>query len=323
MKLSRERLLAEAAQTGFRAEILEKAIRLLGILQRLNQHQSLRGRLALKGGAALNLFLFDLPRLSVDLDLNYVGATERIAMDAERPRLEQAIEAVCQGEDLGIRRRPGKHAGGKWQLTYTSPLGLGGHLAIDVNYLLRVPLWPPAMTASRPVGSFRAPAVPVLDTHELAAGKLVALLARRASRDLFDAYNLLSLLPLERDRLRLGFVVYGAMNPKDWRTVSVDGISFDAREIRRQLVPLLRQDQNPGDRGIATWVDQLVTECRDLLSVVLPLESHELEFIDRLLEAGEIVPELLTADPETAARIASHPGLRWRAMRTRRHRNGS
>ena len=35
------------------------------------------------------------------------------------------------------------------------------------------------------------PAFPVLDIHELAAGKLAALLARRASRDLFDAHHLL------------------------------------------------------------------------------------------------------------------------------------
>lgn len=323
MKLSRERLLAEASQTGFRAEILEKVIRLIGLLQGMNHHPAVKGRLVLKGGAALNLFLFDLPRLSVDLDLNYIGAVERIDMDAERPRIDRAIEAVCQREGLGIRRRPGRHAGGKWQLTYTSPLGLGGHLAIDVNFLLRVPLWPPAMSASRPVGSFRASAVPVLDPHELAAGKLVALFARRASRDLFDAYNLLKLRPWERERLRLGFVVYGAMNRKDWRTVSIDEISFEAREIRRQLVPLLRQDQIPSDRYIEIWVDQLVAECRDLLSLVLPLEFHEIEFLDRLLNAGEIVPELLTTDPEVVARIASHPGLKWRAMRTSRDRNGS
>jgi hypothetical protein len=41
--------------------------------------------MALKGGTALNLFHFDVPRLSVDIDLNYVGAIERDTMLAENP----------------------------------------------------------------------------------------------------------------------------------------------------------------------------------------------------------------------------------------------
>lgn len=40
------------------------------------------------------------------------------------------------------------------------------------------------------MGTYRAERIPVLEFHELTAGKLVALLARRASRDLFDAYHL-------------------------------------------------------------------------------------------------------------------------------------
>jgi predicted nucleotidyltransferase component of viral defense system len=70
MRLSRERLLAEAAATGFRAEIREKTVQLLSLLEALDTHPYLRGRWALKGGTALNLFHFDLPRLSVDADLN-------------------------------------------------------------------------------------------------------------------------------------------------------------------------------------------------------------------------------------------------------------
>jgi predicted nucleotidyltransferase component of viral defense system len=51
--------------------------RLLELLAGLESHPYLRGRLALKGGTALNVFVFDLPRLSVDIDLNYVGAADR------------------------------------------------------------------------------------------------------------------------------------------------------------------------------------------------------------------------------------------------------
>ena len=86
MRLSRERLQREATATGFRVEILEKVAQLLGLLDGFNRHPYLKGRLALKGGTALNLFVFDVPRLSIDIDLNYVGQLDREAMLAERAR---------------------------------------------------------------------------------------------------------------------------------------------------------------------------------------------------------------------------------------------
>jgi predicted nucleotidyltransferase component of viral defense system len=47
----------------------------------------------------------------------------------------------------------------------------------------------------------------VLDHHELAAGKLAALLAPKQARDLFDGYRVLQMDYLEPRRLRIGFVV--------------------------------------------------------------------------------------------------------------------
>lgn len=77
MRLSRERLQQEATVTGFRVEILEKVAQLLDLLHGFDRHPYLKGRFALKGGTALNLFIFDVPRLSIDIDLNYVGQIAR------------------------------------------------------------------------------------------------------------------------------------------------------------------------------------------------------------------------------------------------------
>ena len=145
MRLALEDLQREAAASGFQAETLEKAIRLLSLLEALRSHPYLRTRLALKGGTALNLFVFDVPRLSVDIDLNYVGALDREVMLAERPKVEEAIQAACSREDLVVRRVPGEHAGGKWRLTYRDTSGRPGNLELDVNFLLRGPLWPAQM----------------------------------------------------------------------------------------------------------------------------------------------------------------------------------
>jgi predicted nucleotidyltransferase component of viral defense system len=316
--LTETELLGEAAESGFRAEILEKVIRLTELLETLRSHPFLKTRLALKGGTAFNLFVFDLPRLSVDVDLNYVGSAGIEGMSRERPRVEQAIQAVCGRLGIAVRRIPSGHAGGKWRLSYGGVRG-PGTLELDVNFLLRTPLWPVASADSRTVGRFSASAIPVLDVHELAAGKLAAVFGRHASRDLFDVRELLRLDGLDRRRIRVGFVVYGGTNRLDWRTLSLDMIGTTPEEVDRQLVPLLRGDLAPGRMELKRWTDQLVAECRDLLRVVMPFEENELEFLARLNDGGEIVPELLTEDPEEKRIIASHPGLLWKALNVRKH----
>ena len=63
MNLSLQDLQREAAATGFPAETLEKCIRIVSLLNALRSHPFLKTRIALKGGTALNLFIFDVPRL--------------------------------------------------------------------------------------------------------------------------------------------------------------------------------------------------------------------------------------------------------------------
>jgi predicted nucleotidyltransferase component of viral defense system len=74
VKFSSSEVLQAAEATGFKAEMVEKALHLLNLLNALNSHPFLKGKWVLKGGTALNMFLFNLPRLSVDIDLNYIVA---------------------------------------------------------------------------------------------------------------------------------------------------------------------------------------------------------------------------------------------------------
>ena len=105
MRLTANELAREAAATGFQAEPLEKVIILLELLEAIRSHPFLKDRIALKGGTALNLFKFDVPRLSVDIDLNYIGAVDREGMLAERPKIEQALQAVCGRVGVQPRRQ--------------------------------------------------------------------------------------------------------------------------------------------------------------------------------------------------------------------------
>jgi predicted nucleotidyltransferase component of viral defense system len=309
-----EDMLREASAVGFQVEPFEKVTRLFQLLESFRSHPFLKDRLALKGGTALNLFVFDVPRLSVDIDLNYTGAADRETMLAERPKIEQAVQAVCGRLGIQVHRTPSEHAGGKWRLSYTSASGRSGNIEVDLNFLFRIPLWPIVHLDSRPLGSFSAKAIPVLDVHELAAGKLAALFGRNACRDLFDADRLLQTVKLNREKLRLAFVVYGGVNRKDWRTIAIEDIKVDARDVERQLIPMLRADFAPARADISSWSKSLLNDCRDRLSSFLPLQPPEIDFLTRLNDHGEIVPELLSRDRGMQAVIRSHPGLKWKAQ---------
>jgi len=312
--------MAESESTGFRPEILEKAIHLLSLLEILNSHPQLKGKLALKGGTALNLFLLEVPRLSVDIDLNYVGSRDRRSLEEDRPLLERAIAAICGREGYAINRTPSEHAGGKFLLRYESAVTPTGILQLDLNFMLRVPLWPVSLRDSFSVGSYSSSGIPMLDVHEIAAGKLAALLSRRAARDLYDTHRLLQSGLLDSDKLRLAFVIYGAINRKDWRTVKSDDVGFDLRDLENQLVPVLRSDALSHVVDRKTWARSLVDECRLGLSAVLPFQNNEIEFLDLILDHGEVRPDLLTADPDMQERISTHPGILWKVLNVKKHK---
>lgn len=203
-------------------------------------------------------------------------------------------------------------------MSYTSALGRPAILEVDVNYLLRIPLWNPSPRESGEFLGNRAK-IQVLDDHELAAGKLAALLARNASRDLFDARQLLAEDTFDMDKLRLGFVVYGGINRVDWREISTDAVTTTVDDVKRQLLPMLRQDIRPAPLDVQRWTSDLIEETRSLLSAVLPLADHELAFLDRLNGEGEIEASLLTADADLQQRITSNPGLQWKALNVKKH----
>ena len=70
-----------------------------------------------------------LDRLSVDIDVNHVGETEKARMEEDRPGLEDRILRLLESKGYSARREPSEHAGGKWRLLRCSDfrrLGLRG-----------------------------------------------------------------------------------------------------------------------------------------------------------------------------------------------------
>lgn len=318
MRISREKLIEESNASGFRPEMLEKVVHLLNLLEVINSHPFLKGKFALKGGTALNLFYFDIPRLSVDIDLNYIGSAYRESMLAERPELERALTTVFQREGFTIRTTSGdEHAGGKWRLGYQSSIGSGGNLDVDLNYLLRIPLWDASKMDSHTIGSWQAKDIPLMDIHEIAAGKIVALLVRHKARDLYDCQKLFDSDLLEAEKLRVAFIVYGAMSRKDWRTISVDELAFDSKDLVNELIPVLREGATKEAVGIDAFGYNLMHSVKKGLSKLMPIRQDDIDFINLLLDKGEIKASLLTPDIDLQTRINAHPGLQWKAHNVR------
>ena len=123
--MDRDRIDALARESAFSPEPLEKVVRLGEVTALVARHPLLSRVLALKGGTALNLFGGLPPRLSVDLDFNYVGALDREAMVAERPDVERAMQAIARELKYRIQWSREEHAGRKIFLNYSGASGSG------------------------------------------------------------------------------------------------------------------------------------------------------------------------------------------------------
>lgn len=97
-------------------------------------------------------------------------------------------------------------------------------------------------------------------------------------------------------------------------------MDFDPAELTRLLIPALdtRLTQDRGSH--AEYGARLVKECREGLSTVLPFSDTEREFLNLLLDHGEIDSTILTSDRILQKRIQSQPLLEWKAINVRRHK---
>ena len=324
MVASRETLQDLAAERQLQPATLERVIRLIDILGAFGADTLIGPRIALKGGTALNVFHSDLDRLSVDIDVNYVGAIEKERMDADRPGLEDRIERLMESKGYAARRGPSEHAGGKWIYRYISALGGAGTIEIDINYLFRGPLYGVDRMGSVPIGSYRATNVPVLDIHEIVAGKMVALVTRRAARDLFDVHRIIAMPNLDWAKIKVATLMIGASAKSfDWRTASPDAIECEVGDITGKLTMCLHDRYFDSFGGPAGWIESVTAECRKKLAPLFRLTAGERAFLDAVLDQGEIDPSSLDVPESVRIAMEACPALRWKVQNIRAWKAGN
>jgi predicted nucleotidyltransferase component of viral defense system len=143
---------------------------------------------ALHGGTAINLFIRNMPRLSVDIDLTYLPIENREPSLKNIAEALQRIKANIERIVSGARITP-RFDAGKLQISAN-----GVDIKIEVNLVNRGSLKEPKALplCEKTQASFDAfCVVPIMPIGQLIGGKIVAALDRQHPRDLFDVKHFL------------------------------------------------------------------------------------------------------------------------------------
>lgn len=169
---------------------------------------ALEKEFALKGGTAINLFVRDMPRLSVDIDLTYLPVADRTtslkAIDRGMKRIADAVAKGMPGGQINASQPKGESCTTKLIVRAD-----GVQIKIEVTPVLRGCVYEPAMKRVSPQveEQFGFAEMPVVHFADLYAGKIMAALDRQHPRDLFDVRDLLAKEGID-DMLRKAFIVY-------------------------------------------------------------------------------------------------------------------
>lgn len=256
---------------------------------------------ALKGGTAINLFVRDLPRLSVDIDLTYLPVADRAKSVTEIDNSLKRIGAriVSVFPDVTVQ---GSAPGGRGAINkLVVRTKHRQQIKIEVTPVLRGCVYEPVVmpVSERVEDEFGFARVQVLSFADLYAGKILAALDRQHPRDLFDVHLLLEKEGVS-DELRTALIVYLishdhspqsllAPHAKDIRSIyDTDFVGMTERNISIEILQETR--------------DRLVRE------VLSGMPDNHKAFLTSFYSG---VPEWHTLGVEGLERL---PAVRWREL---------
>jgi hypothetical protein len=258
---------------------------------------------ALKGGTAINLFVRDMPRLSVDLDLVFAD------YNLSRVRaLGRINDAIRQSAERLNKRGFQTHALAAADAGETKLLVRRGdvEVKIEVNFVMRGTVQPVRMASLTPKARETLLAdleIPVVSLEDMYGGKLVAALDRQHPRDLFDVMQLFAHEGITTD-IRRAFVVY---------------LASHNRPVHEVLFPTLqdiRQEYAQNFIGMTTepvaLEDLLAARERMLRELQQGLDTNERQFLLSLVANKPEWPLL------GIAHLEHLPGIRWKLQNLQR-----
>ncbi len=200
------------------------------LILRVIPHVAAENAFALKGGTAINLFVRDMPRLSVDIDLTWLPSEPRdIAVANIGEALQRIAMAIPKAmPEVTVQERYAKDAEDVSKLFVSTTEAV---IKIEPNPVLRGTVFPPEhRELSQYVEDFfeLSATISTLATADLYGGKLCAALDRQHPRDIYDVKVLMENEGIT-DEIRIAFVVYLASHARPMSEL----LSPNRKELRR------------------------------------------------------------------------------------------
>jgi predicted nucleotidyltransferase component of viral defense system len=306
----------KAQALGFNRDAYEKMSRLVEILRFVGADSELGTLLALKGGTAINLTVFNLPRLSVDIDMDFAENLSREETRVKRERINELLSRYMRAEGYMPQERSKQtYALDSFIYSYRNAAGNADNIKVEINYSLRCHTLPTLQTIVTMSDTFADFTVRTLMPIEVFAGKIVALCGRGAARDLYDLNNMIHFELFDESdltMLRKCAVLYHAISGD----TKAQGFNFTKlgsiteRMIKADLYPMIRHTER---FDFATAKERVSV----FLSALMTLRDNEQAFLKRF-QNGYYEPDLLFDNKDILARIADHPMAAWRIGRIRR-----
>lgn len=312
LNISKTELAEKANELNFARDTMEKVLRLADILGYLNTNPLTKDTLALKGGTAINLTVFNLPRLSVDIDLDYSMDQTREEMLESRMQITEIVKKymATQGCVLGLRSRS-RHSLDSFVFEYQNSGGMKDNIKIEINYSLRAHIFPLERRNIVPSAIPKSATILSVAPMEIFASKINALMSRAAARDLYDTYNMIKyglFVENEFGMFRKAVVFYTAISqdeiPATYNMDHIDSITM--RRIKTELLPVIR-------KGEFIELADMKQDVRHFLEVLLVLTDDEKAFLNTFSEK-KYRPELLFGDADILRRIDQHPMAKWKVL---------
>ena len=310
LNLSKAELSEKAIELNFTRDTLEKALRLAEILTYLNTNPIMKDVLPLKGGTAINFTIFKLPRLSVDIDLDFHSTQTREEMLQSRTQITIDIETHMKTQEYTreISRKP-SHSLEPLVFSYRNLGGSKDNIKIEINYSLRSHIFPLCIRSINSELFDTSIRVLCLDPIEIFASKINALINRAAARDLYDIHNMISfdiLSESDYELLRKATIFYTAISqesiPNKYDFSKIEQIS--SRKIKTELQPVIYKNESIS-------LESMKAKVVAFLSQLLTLSAEEDTFLTEFSN-NNFLPELLFEDEELLARIRNHPMALWK-----------
>jgi len=308
-ELDKKEISKQATELGFIRDAFEKMSRLVNILSFFEVDPILSKYLALKGGTAINLTIFNLPRLSVDIDLDFAENLPLGEMMDVRESIRTTIRQYMVMNDYNRSDKSKEyHTLDSDVYQYINTGGVKDNIKVEINYSLRSHILPLFKRPIETLGIFQPVNVLSLAPMEIFAAKVSALISRAAARDLYDANNMVVYGLFDESQaemLKKCVVFYTAVSseetPLDISLNKMDALVF--HDIRTKLIPMLRKKEKFDFASARERV-------REYLSIVLRLDENDKLFLSSFAK-GEYRPELLFGGDELA-RVVDHPMAMWK-----------